>query len=101
MEHYYCYILFSSSLDRYYIGSTILEPKERLTRHLFSYYGNQKFTASAKDWEIFLEISCSSIEQARKIERHIKSMKSKIYINNLKKYPEMIEKQIAKNSKND
>jgi putative endonuclease len=33
-----------------------------------------------------------------KIERHIKKMKSKKYIQNLKKYPEMVEKLLIKNS---
>ncbi len=34
--------------------------------------------------------------QALAIEKHIKAMKSKIYIHNLKKYPEMIDKLLLK-----
>ena len=101
MEHYFCYILCSPALDRYYIGSTILEPGERLARHLSLHYGVRKYTARAKDWEIFIEISCSSLKQARHIEKHIKSMKSKIYIKNLKKYPEIIEKLKINTLKSD
>ena len=96
MKKYSCYILQSSILNRFYIGSTILDPLDRLEKHLSLYYGNSKFTAKADDWEIFIEISCSSIEQARKIEKHIKGMKNKVYIQNLKKYPEIIEKLKSK-----
>jgi putative endonuclease len=32
------------------------------------------------------------------IEEHIKKMKSKVYIQNLKKYPDMVKKLIAKYS---
>ena len=92
MQKYYCYIIHSQSLSRFYIGSTILNPLERLERHQFNYYWNRKFTAKADDWDIFIGISCSSIKQARNIEKHIKEMKSKEYILNLKKYPEIIEK---------
>ena len=53
---------------------------------------NRKFTAKAKDWKIFLTIDNLSKEQASKIEIHIKKMKSKIYIENLLKYPEFIQK---------
>jgi len=35
-------------------------------------------------------------EQARKIEKQIKRMKSKKYIENLKKYPDIVKKLIEK-----
>ena len=88
----YCYILHSASLNRYYTGSTILESGERLDRHLEEYYGARKFTAKVKDWELYLEIPCESIEIARKIENHIKRMKSKKYIQNLKAYPDLVKR---------
>ena len=52
----------------------------------------RKFTAKANDWTIFLSIDNLSKIQAINIEKHIKSMKSKIYIRNLDKYPEIIQK---------
>ncbi len=88
----HCYILYSTSLNRFYVGSTILEPKERLQNHLEQFYGNHKYTSLSKDWKIFLEITCNSIEQARKIEKHIKKMKSSKYIRNLRQYPEIVSK---------
>ena len=92
MNHYFCYILYSATLDSFYTGSTILEPGARLERHLSGFYGSTKYTSKAKDWELYIEISCSSLNQARQIERHIKRMKSKKYINDLVIYPEIIEK---------
>jgi putative endonuclease len=86
---YFCYILYSATLDRFYIGSTSLETSDRLDNHLTKYYGASKFTAKANDWNLFFSIKCSSYSQARKIETHIKKMRSKTYINNLKRFPEI------------
>ena len=46
--------------------------------------------------ELYLVLPCNSREQAQKVERHIKKMKSKTYINNLFKYPEMREKLLKR-----
>jgi len=86
-----CYILFSKKLNKFYVGSTISFP-ERLIEHNTRVYGISKFTAASNDWEEFLIIDCKSIEQAKKIESHIKKMKSSKYIHNLKIYPEIISK---------
>ena len=91
---YYCYIIYSEHLDRFYTGATSLEPQERLDHHLLKYYGNSKFSAKATDWTLFFYLECSSFKQASDIESHIKRMKSKQYIKNLKKYPEMSLKLI-------
>jgi len=68
---YYCYILYSASLDRFYTGATSNSVNDRLNLHLSEFYGNNKFTYAAKDWSIFLEIPCSSYKQAISIEKHI------------------------------
>ena len=57
---------------------------------------SRKFTAKANDWKLFISIDKLSKNQALNIEKHIKKMKSKIYIQNLLKYPEIIEKIILK-----
>ena len=90
------YILHSSILNQYYIGSTIIPVDLRLERHLINYYGDKKSTARAKDWILFLSIECHSKEQAQKIEKHIKKMKSKKYIENISKYPEMVHKLLER-----
>ena len=98
MEKFYVYILYSKTLNKYYVGATRLNPRERQARHLISYYGQLKYTTKASDWELFYEIECLSFSQALKIEKHIKRMKSKLYIKNLSIYPEMAEKLLKRYS---
>jgi len=83
------YILRSEKLNRYYTGFTT-NLDVRLEFHKHGEAG--KFTAKADDWTLFFTIICDSKAQGLSIERHIKKMKSKVYIENLKKYPEIIEK---------
>ena len=85
------YILYSPSCNQFYIGVTTIAVETRLERHLIKHYENN-FTTKTQDWALFFEIECDTISQALKIEKHIKSMKSKIYIINLKKCPDMSEK---------
>ncbi|WP_125718715.1 GIY-YIG nuclease family protein [Flavobacterium ustbae] len=87
------YILHSKKLNRYYIGYT-KDFDLRLEFHKNA--PSNKFTANANDWTLFLNFSCSSKTQALSIEKHIKKMKSKIYIENLIKYPEIIDKLLLK-----
>ena len=56
----------------------------------------EKFTHRADDWIMVYEMKCNTKGIALAIEKHIKSMKSKTYIENLMKYPEMEEKLKAK-----
>jgi putative endonuclease len=67
-----------------------------MERHL-SNYDENKFTSIAKDWELYFLIDCSTMAQALKIEAHIKRMKSRKYIENVRAYPEMVEKLKEKN----
>ena len=59
--------------------------------HNQSGYGNH-FTSKANDWELFLLLPCDLVAQSMKIEKHIKRMKSRKYIQNLRTYPEIFEK---------
>lgn len=85
----YCYILFSKTLDRFYVGSTELLPAQRLAYHLDKIYGEKKYTAKVKDWVVYFSIECESKSQALKIEKHIKNMKSRTYIQNIAKFPDI------------
>jgi len=67
---------------------------ERLSHHNSGFYKGS-YTTQSTDWEVFLSIDCSSFSQARKMESHIKKMKSRKYLANLKTYPEMIQKLLA------
>ena len=85
------YILYSPSHDKYYTGATTIAAENRLERQLDKYYEN-KFTEKISDWDLFFKIDCDSMKQAMQIEKHIKKMKSKKYIIDLKKFPEILEK---------
>ncbi|MGY5845860.1 GIY-YIG nuclease family protein [Salegentibacter sp. HM20] len=83
------YILYSKKLDRFYTGSS-----SNFDRRM-EFHENpeaRKFTSKANDWILYEKIECENKAQALSIEKHIKSMKSKTYIKNLKQYPEMKDK---------
>jgi putative endonuclease len=73
------YILFSRSLNKYYVGITSDSVSSRLIKHNTSSYGS-RYTSQAKDWELKCEIICDSFSEARKMELYVKRMKSKIFI---------------------
>ncbi len=87
-----CYIIFSKKLNRFYIGVTQENLEKRILNHNIHGYGNHRYTAKSDDWELFLFIESADYNQATRIEKHIKKMKSRIYIENLQKYPELIQK---------
>ncbi|HBH07425.1 MAG TPA: hypothetical protein DDX92_12575 [Flavobacteriales bacterium] len=47
-----CYILYSETVGKHYIGACREDLNRRIMRHNQGYYGNRKFTASASDWEL-------------------------------------------------
>lgn len=83
------YILHSDKLNRFYIGFTS-DFDTRIEFHKNA--ESHKFTANANDWQLFLKIICETKTQGLQIEKHIKKMKSKTYIENLLKYPDIILK---------
>ena len=84
------YILFSEKLNRYYVGSC-MEISERLFDHKSKKYSDS-YTAKADDWELFYYLLDLNYNQARLIESHIKKMKSRTYVENLKKYEDIVRK---------
>lgn len=90
---YHVYILHSQKLNRFYIGFTS-NFDLRLEFHQNS--EKRKFTYNAQDWILFLKIDCDSKKQGLAIEKHIKLMKGKIYIENLIKHSEIITKLLEK-----
>ena len=87
-----CYILFSNKLGRFYVGATQDVLSERIRKHNAHEYGAHRYTAKADDWELFFDIECSTYPLAVRIEKHIKKMKSRGFIHNLKRYPELVER---------
>ena len=91
-----CYILYSPSLDKFYTGACQASLSERIAKHNSQFYGNHRYTAAADDWELFLRIDAVNYAHALRIERKIKAMKSKVFIQNLDKYPEQRHNIISK-----
>ena len=73
---YYFYILYSVSLDKYYIGSTS-NLQERLKKHRTNHKG---FTGRANDWELVYYEVFDSKSLAYQREREVKDKKSRKYI---------------------
>ena len=84
------YVIFSRQLNRFYIGSC-LDLEYRFNQHQNKQF-NKSFTSKADDWVLFFQTDNLEYAHARRIEQHIKKMRSKTYIKNLKKFPEMLEK---------
>lgn len=86
----YCYILFSEQLQKFYVGATQDDVQNRIDKHNNKFYGQQKFTATADDWNLFLSIPSDDYAHAVRIERKIKSMKSSKFIEKLKSNEDLI-----------
>ena len=84
------YILYSESIDRYYVGQTE-NMTERLLLHNTGTFKDSS-TKGGIPWGVFLEIMCISRTQALAIESHIKKMESVKYYHSLRQYPEIIIK---------
>ncbi|WP_242695864.1 GIY-YIG nuclease family protein [Desertivirga brevis] len=78
-DMYIVYILYSSSLNKYYIGSTSNLP-ERLRKHNTKHKG---FTGGPSDWEVAFMEKYERKEDALKREKQIKAWKSRIMIERL------------------
>jgi putative endonuclease len=76
---FYIYIIYSKSLNKYYVGSC-QDVAERLRGHLNS---RSKYTKIAKDWELKYTETFATRSEACQRELQIKKMKSKFYIENL------------------
>ena len=77
---FYTYILYSASIDLFYVGHTGEPLKERLRKHLSNHRG---FTAKAKDWQYFHVEPYATKTEAYHRELEIKRKKSRTYIESL------------------
>ena len=76
---YFVYILYSETLDKYYVGST-QDLAERLRRHN---EGRNKSTKAGIPWKRVYQESYSDRSAAYRKEREIKARKSRMYIEDL------------------
>ena len=75
MQKFLTYILFSKSIDKYYIGYTSQTIQQRLHHHLSEHKG---FTAKAKDWAIVYLKEFENKNDAIQEEKRLKALKNKI-----------------------
>ena len=87
---YSVYILYSTKLGAHYIGTTD-DVSKRLEEHNRQEYSDS-FSAKGIPWELKFVIGELNSTQAFAIEKHIKKMKSVVYIENLIRFPEIVEK---------
>lgn len=78
MPHF-VYFLYTQSRDRYYIGSCA-DLEIRLSRHNA---GANPSTKIGRPWKIVYHESCADKTEALKREIYLKSMKSRIYMEQL------------------
>ena len=88
------YILHSPLKDLFYIGSC-LDFEVRLNEHISPTF-KQSYTSRADDWQLYYKYDGLEYKMARLIENQVKSMKSRKYYANLKAYPDIMQKLIAK-----
>ena len=75
MIMHYFYIIYSSKLDKYYLGETSdLESRLHYHNHKKDSKGYSK---AANDWKYVLQYECESKLIAQKLERFVKSQKSR------------------------
>jgi putative endonuclease len=65
---YYVYILFSQSVQKYYVGSTS-DIKNRVNQHNA---GRSNFTSRGLPWILIVAIECNSRVEAVRLELKIK-----------------------------
>jgi putative endonuclease len=71
---YHLYILFSASINMYYVGHSGDEMEERIRKHNSNHKG---FTGRASDWKLVYKEDYATKSLAYKRECEIKSWKSR------------------------
>ena len=75
MQIFTVYILFSTTLNKYYIGYTGQSIQQRLNPHLANHKG---FTAKANDWKVVYAQNFDTKKEAMDEEKRLKALKNKI-----------------------
>jgi putative endonuclease len=78
----YVYVLHSSSLNKYYVGST-----ENIANRLVQHNsGKGNFTSKGIPWKLVTFFDCNSRSEAVKLEMEIKKRGIKRYLQDKKRY---------------
>jgi putative endonuclease len=81
---YFIYILHSISIDKFYVGTTD-NVELRLEQHNSGFYSDS-FTTKAIPWVVRLKFEYESSKKAYELERFIKRMKSRKFIEKSNKF---------------
>jgi putative endonuclease len=93
---HYLYILHSKITDKFYIGETH-DFTEHLEKHNNHSYDNS-YTKIASDWNLVLKFDCVNRSEALFLEKFIKKMKSKKFIEKIILNPDILADILSKNN---
>jgi putative endonuclease len=94
---YFVYVIYSVKLNRFYTGTTD-DLDKRIEQHNSAFYPNS-FTSKGIPWELKVFFSFENNKTAMDAEKFIKRMKSKIFIENIIKRPELLTEIIDNNAR--
>jgi len=94
---YFVYVIYSEKLNRFYTGTTD-DLDHRIAQHNSAFYPNS-FTSKGIPWELKVFFSFENNKTAIDAEKFIKRMKSKIFIENIIKKPELLTEIIDNNAR--
>jgi putative endonuclease len=93
MPHF-LHIIYSKSSTKYYVGETH-DVQERILKHNQHEYSNA-FSKIANDWTLALAFECNDRNEALFLERFLKKMKSKMFIEKIIQNPEILSDILSK-----
>jgi len=85
---HFLYIIYSKKVDKYYVGESPCA-FSRIQLHNKHYF-KKNFTKIADDWEIKLLFEAKSKADVLYLEKFIKRMKSRVFIEKLINNPEIL-----------
>jgi len=91
---HFLYVLYSKAANRYYVGETS-DVDTRLKQHNQHHF-KKGFTKAAEDWKVVLSKKCSSKEEAVYLEKFIKRMKSRKFIQKVVLNPKILDDLLNK-----
>jgi putative endonuclease len=93
---HFLYIIYSEKIDKHYVGETDNIELRLLKHNNHSYQGS--FTKSSNDWKVVLSYNCTSRKQAIAVEKFIKKMKSKVFIQKIINNSSIVDDIISRNN---
>ena len=90
---HFLYIIYSPTADKYYTGETN-NVTTRIDIHN-SHKNITAFTKAASDWKTQLIFKCETKEDALYLERYIKRMKSRKFVQKIIERPEILEEILS------